>query len=49
MVDTVENLILYKNFMCEQKVIVGAYYLEITIKTVCIGPMIQWPNLRMAK
>ena len=35
--------------MCEQKVIVRAYYLESTIKTVYIGPMIQWPNLRMAK
>ena len=29
--------------------IVGAYYLESTIKTVCIGPMIQWPNSRMAE
>ena len=28
---------------------VGAYYLESTIKIVYTGPMIQWPNLRMAK
>ena len=28
--------------------IVGGCHLEGTIKTVCIGPMIQWPNPRMA-
>ena len=28
---------------------VGAYYLENTITIVCIGPIIQWPNPRMAK
>ena len=21
----------------------GAYYLESIVKTVCVGPMIQWP------
>ena len=31
------------------KMLMGAYYLESTIKTVCIGPMIQRPNLRMTK
>ena len=30
-------------------IIVGACYLECTIKTICIGPIIQWPNPRMAK
>ena len=27
---------------------VGAYHLESTIESVCIGPIIPWPNPRMA-